>query len=77
MFSLIRLIFMKNNLKYSLPALILIVISAVGFSWRTVEDDKEKMVMRLLYDALSSIHYEPKDFDDDLSSQVFDFYIDS
>ncbi len=77
MFSLIRLIFMKNNLKYSLPALILIVISAVGFSWRTVEDDKEKMVMRLLYDALSSIHYEPKDFDDDLSSQVFDFYIKS
>jgi carboxyl-terminal processing protease len=68
---------MKNNLKYSLPALILIVISAVGFSWRTVEDDKEKMVMRLLYDALSSIHYEPKDFDDDLSSQVFDFYIKS
>ena len=77
MFSLIRLIFMKNNLKYSLPALILIVVSAVGFSWRTVEDDKEKMVMRLLYDALSSIHYEPKDFDDDLSSQVFDFYIKS
>ena len=31
--------------------------------------------MRLMYDALSSIHYEPKDFNDDLSSQVFDFYI--
>ena len=30
-----------------------------------------------MYDALSSIHYEPKDFNDDLSSQVFDFYIKS
>ena len=77
MYSFIRLLFMRQNLKYSLPTLLLIGIAALGFTWNSLENDKEKLVMRLMYDALSSIHYEPKDFNDDLSSQVFDFYIKS
>ena len=77
MFSLIRIVFMPKNLKYTLPVLIAILLGSLGFSWNSAEKDKEKLVLQLMYDALTSIHYQPKVVDDSLSSQVFDFYIKS
>ncbi|MFL2566640.1 MAG: S41 family peptidase, partial [Schleiferiaceae bacterium] len=77
MFSIIRIVFMTKNLKYTLPLLIAIVLGSLGFSWNSAEKDKEKLVLQLMYDALTSIHYQPKVVDDSLSSKVFDFYIKS
>lgn len=77
MFSFIRIVFMTKNLKYTLPLLIAIVLGSLGFSWNATEKDKEKLVLQLMYDALTSIHYQPKVVDDSLSSKVFDFYIKS
>jgi len=77
MFSFIRIVFMTKNLKYTLPLLIAIVLGSLGFSWNSAEKDKEKLVLQLMYDALTSIHYQPKVVDDSLSSKVFDFYIKS
>ena len=77
MFSFIRIVFMTKNLKYTLPVLIAIVLGSLGFSWNSAEKDKEKLVLQLMYDALTSIHYQPKVVDDSLSSKVFDFYIKS
>lgn len=68
---------MKKNLKYSLSFLILVVIVTLSFSWSSVEKDKEKVVMQLMYDALSSVHYQPRVFNDKLSSEVFDVYMKS
>ena len=68
---------MTKNLKYTLPVLIAIVLGSLGFSWNSAEKDKEKLVLQLMYDALTSIHYQPKVVDDSLSSKVFDFYIKS
>ena len=75
MFSFIRIVFMTKNLKFTLPVLIAIVLGSLGFSWNSTEKDKEKLVLQLIYDALTSIHYQPKVVDDSLSSKVFDFYI--
>ena len=66
---------LTKNLKYTLPVLIAILLGSLGFSWNSAEKDKEKLVLQLMYDALTSIHYQPKVVDDSLSSQVFDFYI--
>lgn len=77
MYAFTRLIFMKKNLKYSLSFLILVVIVTLSFSWSSVEKDKEKVVMQLMYDALSSVHYQPRVFNDKLSSEVFDVYMKS
>ena len=77
MFSFIRIVFMTKNLKFTLPVLIAIVLGSLGFSWNSAEKDKEKLVLQLMYDALTSIHYQPKVVDDSLSSKVFDFYIKS
>ena len=41
MLALIRILFMKKNLKYTLPALALIAALAVGFSWKAPSDDQE------------------------------------
>ena len=68
---------MTKNLKFTLPVLIAIVLGSLGFSWNSAEKDKEKLVLQLMYDALTSIHYQPKVVDDSLSSKVFDFYIKS
>ncbi len=77
MFSFIRIVFMKKNLKYTLPILIAIVLGSLGFSWNSTEKDKEKLVLQLMFDALTTIHYQPKVIDDSFSSKVFDFYIKS
>ena len=53
MLALIRILFMKKNLKYTLPALALIAALAVGFSWKAPSDDQEKVVMLLVHDALA------------------------
>ena len=77
MLFFIRFVFMTKNLKYTLPVLIAIILGTLGFSWNSSEKDKEKLVLQLMYDALTSIHYQPKIVDDSLSSKVFDFYIKS
>ncbi len=75
--ALIRILFMKKNLKYTLPALALIAALAVGFSWKAPSDDQEKVVMLLVHDALAGVHYQPKPIDDAFSQEVMDFFLES
>ena len=77
MLALIRILFMKKNLKYTLPALALIAALAVGFSWKDPSDDQEKVVMLLVHDALAGVHYQPKPIDDAFSQEVMDFFLES
>lgn len=77
MLALIRILFMKKNLKYTLPALALIAALAVGFSWKAPSDDQEKVVMLLVHDALAGVHYQPKPIDDAFSQEVMDFFLES
>ena len=72
MLALIRILFMKKNLKYTLPALALIAALAAGFSWKAPSDDQEKVVMLLVHDALAGVHYQPKPIDDAFSQEVMD-----
>jgi len=68
---------MKKNLKYTLPALVLIAALAAGFSWKAPSDDQEKVVMLLVHDALAGVHYQPKPIDDAFSQEVMDFFLES
>ena len=77
MLALIRILFMKKNLKYTLPALALIAALAVGFSWKAPSDDQEKVVMLLVHDALAGVHYQPKPIDDAFSQEVMAFFLES
>ena len=77
MLALIRILFMKKNLKYTLPALVLIAALAAGFSWKAPLDDQEKVVMLLVHDALAGVHYQPKPIDDAFSQEVMDFFLES
>ena len=77
MLALIRILFMKKNLKFTLPALVLFAGLVLSFSWKPATDDQEKVVMLLVHDALSGIHYQPKPFDDALSEEVFAFFLES
>jgi carboxyl-terminal processing protease len=77
MLALIRILFMKKNLKYTLPALVLIAALAAGFSWKAPSDDQEKVVMLLVHDALAGVHYQPKPIDDAFSQEVMDFFLES
>ncbi len=77
MLALIRILIMKKNLKYTLPALVLIAALAAGFSWKAPSDDQEKVVMLLVHDALAGVHYQPKPIDDAFSQEVMDFFLES
>lgn len=77
MLALIRILFMKKNLKYTLPVLALIAALAVGFTWKAPSGDQEKVVMLLVHDALSGVHYQPKPMDDAYSQEVMAYFLES
>lgn len=66
---------MKKNLKFTLPALLLIALGAWSFQRSTPQT--ESTIMKLVYEALMAVHYEPKDFNDDLSATVYDEFLES
>lgn len=75
--SILRTIFMKKQIKYILPALVILAIATWSFSWLDTNQKKEAVVMQLVYDALSSVHFQPRAFDDSLSAEVYDAFIES
>ncbi len=77
MLAFIRILFMKKNLKFTLPALALIAALGLSFTWKVPSDDQEKVVMLLVHDALSGVHYQPKPIDDALSREVMAFFLES
>ena len=66
----------RKNLKYLLPILggaLLIV----GFNWFGPQEEKEAVIFSLVRDALTNVHLQPKEMNDELSAEVFDSYIES
>ena len=66
----------RKNLKYLLPILggaLLIV----GFKWLGPQEEKEAVIFALVRDALTNVHLQPKEMNDELSAEVFDAYIES
>ena len=77
MLALLRIPFMKRNLKYTIPALLLVAGAAFGFRYVQQGDpEKESLVMRLVAEALQGVHYQPREINDDFSEDAFTAYLD-
>lgn len=77
MLALLRIPFMKRNLKYTIPALLLVAGAAFGFRYvQSTQTEKESLVMRLVAEALQGVHYQPRAIDDAFSQDVFGAYLD-
>jgi len=68
--------FMKNNFILALLAM-LVAVASCSFTNKSFEnDDKDKLLLELITYVLERGHYEPKDLNDNFSSEVFDGFID-
>ncbi|MGA0818660.1 MAG: carboxy terminal-processing peptidase [Schleiferiaceae bacterium] len=68
---------MKRNLKYTLPALLLVAGAAFGFRYvQSANTEKESLIMRLVAEALQGVHYQPREINDAFSEDVFTAYLD-
>lgn len=77
MLALLRIPFMKRNLKYTIPVLLLVAGAAFGFRYvQSTQTEKESLVMRLVAEALQGVHYQPRAIDDAFSQDVFGAYLD-
>ena len=77
MLAILRIPFMKRNLKYTIPALILVAGAAFGFRYvQSTNAEKESLVMRLVAEALQGVHYQPRAVDDAFSEDVFKAYLE-
>ena len=77
MLAFLRIPFMKRNLKYTIPALILVAGAAFGFRYvQSATSEKESLVMRLVAEALQGVHYQPRAVDDAFSEDVFTAYLE-
>ena len=77
MLAILRIPFMKRNLKYTIPALILVAGAAFGFRYvQSTNAEKESLVMRLVAEALQGVHYQPRAVDDAFSDDVFKAYLE-
>jgi carboxyl-terminal processing protease len=77
MLAILRIPFMKRNLKYTIPALILVAGAAFGFRYvQSANTEKESLVMRLVAEALQGVHYQPRAIDDSFSEDVFKAYLE-
>ena len=77
MLAILRIPFMKRNLKYTIPALILVAGAAFGFRYvQSANAEKESLVMRLVAEALQGVHYQPRAVDDAFSEDVFKAYLE-
>lgn len=71
-----KTIFMKKNFILAL-LVILVAVASCSFTNKSFEnDDKDKLLLELITYVLEKGHYEPKDLNDDFSSNVFDDFID-
>src|SRR6056300_1473098 len=73
---MLKRLMQRKNLKYLLPILggaLLIV----GFKWLGPQEDKEAVIFALVRDALTNVHLQPKEMNDELSTEIFDAYIES
>lgn len=67
---------MKKNFILAL-LVILVAVASCSFTNKSFEnDDKDKLLLELIAYVLEKGHYEPKDLNDDFSSNVFDDFID-
>jgi carboxyl-terminal processing protease len=68
---------MKGNYKFLLLAL-LIAFASCSFTSKKFEDpDKDKLLIQLITYLLDQGHFEPKDINDDFSTNVFTSYLDN
>ncbi len=67
---------MKKNLTFPL-FIMLIAVASCSFTNKSFEnDDKDKLLLDIISYVLNKGHYEPKEINDDFSSNVFDDFID-
>ena len=66
----------RKNLKYLLPIVGMAVI-IYGFNKYNSEKDKEAVIFALVRDALTNVHLQQKEMNDELSTEIFDAYIES
>ncbi|WP_298791923.1 carboxy terminal-processing peptidase [uncultured Allomuricauda sp.] len=67
---------MKKNFTLAL-LVILVAVASCSFTNKSFEnDDKDKLLLDLITYVLERGHYEPKDLNDNFSSNVFDDFID-
>ncbi|WP_190809894.1 carboxy terminal-processing peptidase [Flagellimonas sp. S3867] len=67
---------MKKNFALAL-LVILVAVASCSFTNKSFEnDDKDKLLLDLITYVLERGHYEPKDLNDNFSSNVFDDFID-
>ena len=69
--------FMLKNLKYTLPALILVGVAVAAFQTVQTNPTRDAAVLKLVTDALGQAHYQPKPIDDRLSEMAFDTFLES
>lgn len=73
-----RIEYMKRSAKrwaFGLSSLALLG-TAVGFSLWGNGMSKDKVVMQIVYEALSTSHYEPRTINDEMSEEVFTSFLD-
>lgn len=66
----------RKNLKYLLPIVGIALVFA-GFRATQPERDKENVVFSLVRDALTSVHLQPREVNDELSQEVYAQYLES
>lgn len=67
---------MKKNFILALLVM-LVAVASCSFTNKSFEnDDKDKLLLELIAYVLEKGHYEPKDMNDEFSSNVFDDFID-
>jgi len=67
---------MKKNFILAL-LVVLVAVASCSFTNKSFEnDDKDKLLLELITYVLERGHYEPKDINDNFSSQVFDGFIE-
>ena len=66
----------RKNLKYLLP-LLGVALIIFGFNKYGTEEDKEAVIFALVRDALTNVHLQPKEMNDELSAEIFDTYIEA
>jgi carboxyl-terminal processing protease len=74
--SVIKKIMRKENLKY----LLLVFIGAsifAGFRYYEGNKKRETIINNLVYDALTTAHFSPKEINDEFSKNVYDKYLES
>ena len=74
--SVIKKIMRKENLKY----LLLVFIGAsifAGFRYYEGNKKRETIINNLVYDALTTAHFNPKEINDEFSKNVYDKYLES